>query len=158
MESRSSSSTVSGAAATGRGLRIALWSAQIVLAIVFALAGGMKVATPAAELAKMAPGFPPAFIRFIGIAELAGAIGIILPALTRIAPFLTPLASSGFVIVMVSAAVLHLVRGQFGELAVVVVLGALAYFVAWGRFKRAPIAPRERHGLTGLHLDEGRQS
>jgi hypothetical protein len=118
----------------------------------------MKVATPAAELAKMAPGFPPAFIRFIGIAELAGAIGIILPALTRIAPFLTPLASSGFVIVMVSAAVLHLVRGQFGELAVVVVLGALAYFVAWGRFKLAPIARREARGVTRLQFDEGRQS
>ena len=139
MESHSTSSTVSQAAA-GRGLRIGLWSAQIALAIVFALAGGMKVSTPAAELAKMAPGFP----LFIGIAELAGSIGIILPALTRIAPVLTPLASSGFVIVMASAAVLHLVRGELGELAVVVVLGALACFVAWGRFKRAPIARRER--------------
>jgi putative oxidoreductase len=158
MEPHSTSSTVSRAAATGRGLRIALWSAQIVLAIVFALAGGMKVSTPAAELAKMSPGFPLAFLRFIGIAELAGSIGIILPALTRIAPVLTPLASSGFVIVMASAGVLHLVRGQFGELAVVVVLGALACFVAWGRFKRAPITRRERHGITGLHLDEGRQS
>jgi len=158
MESHSTSSTVSRAAATGRGLRIVLWSAQIILAIVFALAGWMKVSTPAADLAKMAPGFPLALLRFIGIAELAGSIGIILPALTRIAPVLTPLAASGFVIVMASAAVLHLVHGQFGELAVVVVLGALAYFVAWGRFKRAPIAPRERHSVTGLHLDEGRQS
>jgi putative oxidoreductase len=158
MESHSTSSTVSRAAATGRGLRIALWAAQIVLAIVFALAGGMKVSTPAAELAKMAPGFPLALLRFIGIAELAGAIGIILPALTRVAPVLTPLASLGFVIVMASAAVLHIVRGELGELAVVVVLGALAYFVAWGRFKRAPVARRERHGITRLHLDEGRQS
>jgi uncharacterized membrane protein YphA (DoxX/SURF4 family) len=156
MESHSTSSTASRAAATGRGLRIALWTAQIALAIVFALAGGMKVATPAAELAKMAPGFPLVFLRFIGIAELAGAIGILLPALTRIAPVLTPLAASGFVIVMASAAVLHLIRGQWGELVVVIVLGALAYFVAWGRFKLAPIAPRERHGI--LHLDEGGQS
>jgi len=158
MESQPTSSTVSRAAATGRGLRIALWSAQIALAIVFALAGEMKVSMPATDLAKMAPGFPLAFLRFIGIAELAGAIGIILPALTRIAPVLTPLASSGFVLVMASAGVLHLVRGQFGELAVVVVLGALAYFVAWGRFKGAPIARREHHGVTGLHLDEGRRS
>ena len=158
MVSHSISSTVSRTATTGRGLGIALWSAQIVLAIVFALAGGMKVSTPAAELAKMAPGFPLALLRFIGIAELAGAIGIILPVLTRIAPVLTPLASSGFVIVMASAGVLHLVRGQYGELVVVIVLGALAYFVAWGRFKRAPIARRERDGITGLHLDEGRQS
>ena len=136
MESHSSSTA-------SRGLRIGLWSAQIALAIVFALAGGMKVSAPAAELAKMASGFPVAFLRFIGIAELAGAIGIILPALTRIAPVLTPLAASGFVVVMASAAILHLVRGQFGELVVVIVLGALACFVAWGRFKRAPIVPRE---------------
>src|SRR5258708_1857629 len=118
MESHATSSTVSRAAATGRGLRIALWSAQIVLAVVFALAGGMKVATPAAELAKTAPGFPLGFLRFLGIAELAGAIGIILPALTRIVPVLTPLPSSGFLIVMASAGVLHLARGQFTELAV----------------------------------------
>ena len=158
MESHSTSSTASPTATTGRGLGIALWAAQIALAIVFALAGGMKVSTPAAELAKIAPGFPIALLRFIGIAELAGAIGIILPALTRIAPVLTPLASSGFVIVMASAAVLHLVRGEFGELVVVIVLGALASFVAWGRFKRAPLARRERDGITRLHLEEGRQS
>lgn len=155
MESHSSS-TARGPVAAGRGLGIGLWSAQIALAIVFALAGGMKVSTPDAELAKMAPGFPLALLRFIGIAELAGAIGIIIPALTRIAPVLTPLASSGFVIVMASAAILHLVRGQWGELVVVIVLGALACFVAWGRFRRAPIAPRERHGTTRLRLDEGR--
>lgn len=135
---------------SSRGLRIGLWCAQIALAIVFALAGGMKVSTPAAQLVKMMPGVPLAFIRFIGIAELAGAIGVILPALTRIAPVLTPLASSGFVVVMGSAAILHLVRGQWSELVVVIVLGALAYFVAWGRFKRAPIARRERHGVTRL--------
>src|SRR5260221_6561419 len=108
MEPHSTSSTVSRAAATGRGLRIALWSAQIALAIVFALAGWMKVSTPTAELAKMAPGFPLAFLRFIGIAELAGAIGIILPALTRIAPVLTPLASSRLVVRMASAGGPHL--------------------------------------------------
>jgi len=85
MESKSSSTN-------RRGLRIALWSAQIALAIVFALAGWMKVSTPAAALIKMMPGLPLGFVRFIGIAELAGSIGILLPALTRIAPILTPLA------------------------------------------------------------------
>jgi len=119
---------------------VGLWVAQIVLAIIFALSGAMKLSMPAAELAKMVPGFPLFFLRFIGIAELAGAIGIIVPALTRIAPVLTPLAASGFVIVMVSAAVLHLMRGELGEVAVVIVLGALASFVAWGRFKLAPIS------------------
>jgi hypothetical protein len=113
----------------------------------------MKVSTPATELAKMAAGFPVAFLRFIGIAELAAAIGLILPALTRISPVLTPLAASGLVVVMASAATLHLVRGQFQELAVVLVLGALASFVAWGRFKRAPIARRERHST--IRMQEG---
>jgi len=159
MESQSTSSTVSRAAATGRGLRIALWSAQIVLAIVFALAGGMKVSTPAAELAKMAPGFPLALLRFIGIAELAGAIGLILPALTRIAPVLTPLASSGFVIVMASAAVLHLVRGELGELAVVVVLGAACTSTKAGSREhggRPSRVPRHRTvQLRGFGVESG---
>jgi uncharacterized membrane protein YphA (DoxX/SURF4 family) len=141
MFSHSSTSDQKGVVA-GRGLRIGLWSAQIALAIVFALSGGMKVTAPAAELVKMTPGLPLAFLRFIGFAELAGAIGILLPALTRIAPSLTPLAASGFVVVMASAAILHLVRGQLAELAVVIVLGALAFFVAWGRFKWAPIPRR----------------
>src|SRR5258707_6916181 len=86
MESNATSSTAPRAAATGRGLRIALWSAQIVLAIVFALAGWMKVSTPAAELAKMAPGFPLAFIRFIGLAELAVHDRILLTAPSHITP------------------------------------------------------------------------
>src|SRR5260221_12496093 len=107
MESQSSS-TVRGAVAASRGLSIALWSAQIVLAIVFALAGGMKVSTPAAELAKMAPGFPLALLRFIGIAELAGAICLILPGLAGVAPGLTPPAPPRFVLVVGSAAVLSL--------------------------------------------------
>jgi putative oxidoreductase len=154
MESHASAVPV---AATGRGFRIALWSAQIILAIVFALAGGMKAFTPAAELAKTANGFPLPLLRFIGIAELAGSIGLILPALTRIVPVLTPLAASGLVIVMTLAAGLHAVRGELGELALVVVLGALAWLVAWGRFKRAPIARRAR-GMTDLRLDEGRRS
>src|ERR1700746_2077946 len=136
METKSSSTS-------GRALRIGLWSAQIALAIVFALAGWMKVSAPAAALIKMMPGLPLGFLRFIGIAELAGSIGILLPALTRIAPILTPLAASGFVVVMVSAGIFHLGHGQLSELAVVVVLGSIAFFVAWGRFKLAPVARRE---------------
>ena len=144
-------------AATGRGLRIALWSAQIILAIVFALAGGMKAFTPAAEVAGTAYGLPLAFFRFIGIVELAASVGLILPAVTRIAPVLTPLAAAGLVVVMVGAAVLHIGRGEFASAVLVVVLGGLAYLVAWGRFKRAPIAPRSRPGMARLHVDEGRQ-
>lgn len=130
--------------APGRGLLIALWSAQILLALAFGMAGVMKTATPIAELAKTAPWVAEYawLIRFIGLSELAAAIGLVLPALTRIAPYLTPLAASGLVVVMILAFAFHVVRGEFAALPAVVVLGALASFVAWGRFRRGAIAPR----------------
>lgn len=136
----------------GRGLRIALWSAQILLAVAFAMAGGMKVTIPIAELVKKAPSMAGyvALIRFIGWSELAASVGLVLPALTRIAPYLTPLAASGLVVVMISAFALHVSRGELAELPVVIGLGGLAAFVAWGRYTRAPIAPR-RSTFATLH-------
>lgn len=129
---------------TGRALSIALWSAQILLAIVFGMAGVMKTTTPIPELAEMMPWVAeaPVLARFIGVSELAAALGLLLPALTRIAPVLTPLAASGLVVVMIFAAGFHGVRGEFTALPLVIALGALAWFVAWGRFRRAPIAAR----------------
>ena len=128
-----------------RGLSIALWVAQILLAVAFGMAGLMKLSTPIADLAAQMAwvgSVPPTLVRFIGAAELAGAIGLILPALTRIQPRLTALAAVGLIVVMVLASVVHAARGEFGMLPVNVVLGALAAFVAWGRGKAAPIAPR----------------
>lgn len=132
---------------SGRGIRIALWTAQVLLAAMFLMTGGMKVFLSPAEVVRAVPDFatmPLGLVRFIGIAELAGAIGLILPALTRIAPSLTPLAASGLTVVMILAALFHLSRGEFAQLGVVIPLGALASFVAWGRYKRAPITPRTR--------------
>ncbi len=128
---------------SSKGMNIGLWVVQTVLAIGFGMAGAMKVATPYAELAAQQPWAketPAALVTLIGVVELAGAIGLIGPAATRIAPWLTPLASAGFVVIMVLAGALHLSLGEpvIPNLA----LGALAAFVAWGRFKRAPIAPR----------------
>ena len=134
-------------AQSGRGIRIALWTAQVLLAAVFTMTGAMKVFLSSAEIVKAIPDFarmPLGLIRFIGIAELAGAIGLVLPAFTRIAPSLTPLAASGLTVVMILAALFHISRGELGPLGVVIALGALAAFVAWGRYKRAPIAPRTR--------------
>ena len=99
---------------------VALWAAQIVLAVVFAMTGAMKTFLPPAELFRMLPdlaGYPLPFVRFLGIAELAAAAGLILPALTRIAPFLTPLAASGVVVVMIGAFVFHVQAGHFAKLA-----------------------------------------
>ena len=128
-----------------RGLRIALWIAQVLLAVAFGMSGLMKLSTPIADLAAQMAwvgSVPPALVRFIGAAELAGAIGLILPALTRIQPRLTALAAVGLIVVMVLASIVHATRGEFGMIPVNVVLGALAAFVAWGRSKAAPIAPR----------------
>ncbi len=128
-----------------RGLRAALWIVQILLAVAFAMSGLMKLMQPIADLASQmgwVASVPAALVRFIGAAELAGAAGLILPALTRIQPRLTALAALGLVVVMVLASVVHATRGEFGMIPVNLVLGALAAFVAWGRGKAAPIAPR----------------
>jgi hypothetical protein len=131
------------------GIRIALWSAQIILALAFGMAGVMKLTTPLQELLSSMPSLAGMgwLVRFIGLSELAAAIGLILPALTRIAPILTPVAASGLLVIMVLAAGLHLLRAEFSALPIVAALAALTYFVAWGRFKRAPIASRSSMSL-----------
>ncbi len=123
----------------------ALWTAQVSLAVMFGMAGVMKTTMPMPELVeKMVwPGaLPPALVRFIGASELAGAIGLILPAATRILPALTPLAAAGLVAVMTLASLFHISRGEAKALPFTIALGAVAAFVAWGRFRKAPITPR----------------
>jgi uncharacterized membrane protein YphA (DoxX/SURF4 family) len=130
---------------SSKGLRITLWVLQVLLALAFIGAGAMKLFTPMAEFdASMAwvHSMPEALVRFIGAAEVAGALGLILPALTRIKPGLTALAAAGLAVVMVLAAAFHLSRGEMGGIVPNIILGGLAAFVAWGRFKKAPIAPR----------------
>jgi putative oxidoreductase len=128
-----------------KGWNIALWLAQGLLALLFGMAGVMKTTQPIAELAQTLPwagDVPPGLVRFIGASELAGALGMILPSATRIAPRLTPLAGIGLALVMVLAAAFHLTRGEASALPFNLVLGGLALFVAWGRFKKVPIAAR----------------
>ena len=135
--------TVSTAPSTA--LNIGLWLVQLVLAAMFGMAGVMKSTAPIADLtAQMGwPGvLPPALVRFIGVSELAAAIGLVLPAATRIKPQLTPLAAAGLVVIMVLAAIFHVARGEMGALPFNLGLGAAAAFVAWGRWQKAPIPPR----------------
>ncbi len=139
------STTAAAPASPSKALHIGLWVVQILLAVVFAGAGMVKATTPIAELTeKMGwPAMmPEAMVRFIAISELAAVVGLLLPSLTRIKPMLTPLASAGLVVVMVLAVPVHLDRGEFGGAVFNLVLGGLAAFVAWGRFKKAPILPR----------------
>lgn len=124
-------------------LHIALWVAQIALAAVYAMAGFMKLTTPIPDLTAMMgwPGVVPAFfVRFVAAAELAGAIGLILPMLTRIQPRLTVLAALGLVVLQIGAMFTHVIRAEFEILPINLVLLALAAFVAWGRGKRLPVA------------------
>ena len=126
-------------------LRIALWIVQVLLAFSFGISGVMKSTMPIAELAKnipWTPEVPVALVRFIGVAELAGAAGLILPAVTRILPGLTALAGAGLTVVMILATGFNLNRGKPAEAGATVVLAALAAFVAWGRYKKAPIRSR----------------
>ncbi len=130
---------------SGKGLRIGLWVAQALLAVAFVGSGLMKVTTPIEQLQAQMPwttGAMGSLVRFIGVAELLGGIGVVLPAATRIKPQLTVLAALGLATVMVLASITHLTRGEAAMVPVNVVLFALAAFVAWGRSKRAPISPR----------------
>ncbi len=124
-----------------KGLNIALWVAQGLLVAAFLIAGFMKLTAPIDELAANGMSFVNTFsegiVRFIGISELLGGIGLILPAWLRIKPILTPIAAIALAIVMVLAAIYHI---SVGEPPVPnIILFALAAFVAWGRLKIAPI-------------------
>ena len=132
---------------TTRSLNVALWAAQIVLAIVFASAGAFKAFTPGPVLLVKAPDLarlPLPLVRFIGIAELAAAAGFILPAWTGIAPMLTPIAAVCVMPIMAGAFFFDVEARQFSSLALVVVCSALAAFVARGRFTSAFTTKGER--------------
>jgi hypothetical protein len=128
----------------------ALWMVQGLLAALFLFAGGMKLVTPIAALAVMSP-FPGEFIRFIGVCEVLGAVGLILPYALRILPGLTSLAAAGLVVIMVGATVTTLAIGG-GLLALPTVgVGLLASLVAYGRRSPAPCAGRTRPVLQSAH-------
>lgn len=120
----------------------ALWGVQVLLALMFGMVGSMKAFTPMAELAARMPAAaesPEWLVRFIGVSELAGAIGLIVPAATKIKPALTPLAAVGIMVIMVLAAGTHIMRGELAEVPINIVLFALAALVAWGRTSKVPI-------------------
>jgi putative oxidoreductase len=107
----------------------------------FGMAGCMKLSQPISHLSAMLPWtaqVPEGLVRFIGTAELAGALGLILPAATRILPVLTPLAASGLLVIMMLASGFHISRGETSNLPINAVIGSLAAFIAWGRFMKAP--------------------
>lgn len=124
----------------GRGrypVDVFLWIVQALLAAVYLAAGVLKASQPKDKLKANLPwveDFSAGTVKFIGVMELLGAIGLILPAVTGIATVLTPLAASGLALTMVLAAAVHVRRKEPSGVAVVAVLLILAVLVAWGRF------------------------
>ena len=116
---------------------IALWVIQGLLAVAFLGAGASKLSQPKENLLKnmaWVEDFSQPAVRLIGTAEALGAIGVVVPALTGIVPWLTPLAALGLVLLMVGAALTHLRRKEYSNIAINAALLVLATLVAYGRF------------------------
>jgi len=117
-------------------MNIALWIAQGILAM-FVMAGLMKATQPKEKLAVKMPwvnDFSLWQVKLIGLSQLLGGIGVMVPWLTGIAPILTPIAASGLALIMLFAAIYHITKKEYSAIGVNFMFGALAVFVAWGRF------------------------
>ena len=120
-------------------MNAALWVVQALLAALFLFAGIVKLILPLEQMQGPVP-LPGAFLRFIGVAEALGGLGLILPGLLRIRPGLTPLAAVGLVVIMIGATVITLLSGDIAPALMPLVVGLLAAFVAYGRWRLAPIS------------------
>jgi uncharacterized membrane protein YphA (DoxX/SURF4 family) len=122
-------------------MNIALWILQALLALLFLNAGFLKTFKPIQEIAPTifwAPLFPEPLVRFIGISELLGAIGLILPAALKIRPQLTTMAGAGLTLVMLMANIYHISRGELFVLPMTGILLLLLAFITYGRWKLVP--------------------
>lgn len=123
-------------------MNIALWILQVLLAAVFAAHGWMLVSPPPELLPVINEQLGVAFRLFLGVAEIAGAIGVVLPAITRIMPWLTSLAAGSLGFVVASATVLHVARNEIGSAVITAILFLMAAFVAYARWRVRPIPAR----------------
>ncbi len=127
-----------------KALHIALWMVQVALALAFGMIGVTKLTTSEADLiqqsGELIEKYGVGLIRFIGISEVLGALGLILPAALRILPVLTPLASLGLAIIMVLATALHASKGE--PIVTQVIFLLLTLFVVWGRLTKGRVSPK----------------
>ena len=124
-------------------MNIVLWIIQVLLSLVFLFAGATKFVMPVEEMNRQAPVvLPGLFLHFIGSCEILGGLGLILPALLRIKPGLTPLAAAGLAMITLGATVITLKGGAITMAVFPFVVCLLSIFVAYGRWRVAPIAPR----------------
>lgn len=120
-------------------MNIVLWILQILLAVAFFAHGWLLLWPPPEIAAQMAAELPRWFWVFLGIAEIAAAVGITLPGVTRIFPWLVVWAAAGILFVMVSATIWHLVRGEMSSALITLVLLGMAAFVGYMRHRVRPI-------------------
>ena len=116
-----------------------LWAIQILLALIFLFAGSVKFIVPAEELTKQTPMLSVAFLRFVGACEVLGGLGLILPGLLRIRPGLTPLAALGLVGIMIGATVVTLMINGGVTAVIPAIVGLLAAFIAYSRWRLQPV-------------------
>jgi len=127
-------------------LHVTLWVAQCLLAAVFFMAGWTKLSIPFDQLNTVMPwtaDVPEPLVRFIGISEFTGAIGLLLPSILKIKPFLTPAAATGLAIVMLLATIFHISRDEFEAIGITLAFGSVAVFIAWGRLKKVPLKSKD---------------
>ena len=122
-------------------MNIMLWVLQVLLALAF-LAHGLLFLFPPAEMLELMKPIPTAFRYFLGVAEVLAAVGLTLPGATRIQPWLIPCAAAGVMIVMISATIFHIARGEISSAITTAILLMMATFVAYMPWKVMPILPR----------------
>ena len=123
-------------------MNVVLWILQVLLAAAFFAHGWLVLAPPPDIAAQMLKELPRAFWVFLGIAEVLAAVGLTLPGLTRIQPWLVTWAAVGVMIVMVSATIWHIARNEMSSAVITAVLLAMATFVAYARARVLPIRSR----------------
>ena len=124
-------------------MNILLWVLQLLLALAFLAHGYIFLVPPADIVEQMNALLPRWFQLFLGIAEIAAAVGLTLPGVSRVHPYLVSWAAAGIMIVMIAATILHVVRGEIQSAVITAVLLALATFVAYMRWRVLPIQPRQ---------------
>ena len=125
-----------------RPLNIALWAAQLLVATPFVFFGAMKLVSPIATLSPIMPWtgqVPELMVRALGVVDVAGGLGLILPGLTGIRPDLVRLAAIGSIALQIAAGLFHLSRGEAAMVPLNLLLLALLAFILWGRTTKGPI-------------------
>jgi drug/metabolite transporter superfamily protein YnfA len=128
---------------TSKAINVILWIAQMLLSVIFIWSASIKLFKPDAlswQWIKENPGL----VKVTGIVDLLAGIGLILPTLLRIQPKLTIYAAYGTILLMVSASIFHISRGEASQIGFNIFIALTAVFIAWGRQKKAPITPKHK--------------